>query len=141
MHEVIEGLKFSVPIFKHKLTKTGVSAAIDTLGSHGALVSIITGSAAAAIKFYFYHASASTTLAASGTAFTTNPTLTTAATASQRHAILFQGQPGMKRYIRIKVSALTASCNVVVASQLVRNRTVPVDSTLGSYTSILRPAV
>lgn len=134
-------IKFSVPIFKHKLTKTGVSAAIDTLGGNDAVLSIITGSAAAAMKFYFYHASSSTATAASATAFTTNATLTTAATASQRHAIVFEGVPNMKRYIRVKLSALTASCNVVLVSQLLCNRQIPTDSTQGSYTSIVRPTV
>lgn len=137
----IEDIKFSVPIWKIKGTKTGVSASIDTLGAEDILLSIATGSVATAEKFLFAHASASTTLFASGTAFTTNPSVTTAATASQRHGILIEGQQGRKRYLIVKLSALSASNHNVVMCHMFGNRLVPPSSTLGSYTSIVKPAV
>ena len=105
----IEDIKFSVPIWKIKGTKTGASASIDTLGAEDVLLTIMTGSVATAEKILFSHASASTTLFASATAFTTNPSVTTAATASQRHAILIEGQQGRKRYLVVKLSTLSAS--------------------------------
>lgn len=137
----IEDIKFSVPIWKIKGTKTGVSASIDTLGAEDVLLTIMTGDVATAEKFLFSHASASTTLFASATAFTTNPSVTTAATASQRHAILIEGQAGRKRYLVVKLSTLSASNHNVVVCQLIGNRTIPSTSTLGSYTSLVRPVV
>jgi hypothetical protein len=137
----IEDIKFSVPIWKIKGTKTGVSAAIDTLGAEDILLSIMTGSVATAEKFLFYHASASTTTSASATAFTTAPSVTTAATASQRHGILIEGQVARKRYLIVKLSALSASNHNVVVCHQFHNRSIPSTSTLGSYTSLVRPLV
>ena len=137
----IEDIKFSVPIWKIKGTKTGVSANIDTLGAEDVLLTIMTGDVATAEKFLFYHSSASTGSSGNSTAFTTNPSVTTAATASQRHAILIEGQAGRKRYLVVKLSTLSASNHNVVVCQLIGNRTIPSTSTLGSYTSLVRPVV
>jgi hypothetical protein len=137
----IEDIKFSVPIWKIKGTKTGASANIDTLGAEDVLLSIMTGSVATAEKFLFYHASASTASSGNATAFTTSPSVTTAATASQRHGILIEGQVGRKRYVVVKLSTLSASNHNVVTCHQFANRAIPSTSTLGSYTSLVRPLV
>lgn len=137
----IEDIQFSIPIKKHKLTKTGTSASIDTLGCHAVLLTVMRGSIAQADKLLFSHASASTTLYASGTAFTSSGSLTTAATASLNYAVLIEGQPGMKRYLIVKLSAESASQSVFVACHKFLNRNIPSTSTLGSYTSLTRPVV
>lgn len=138
----LDDIKFSYPLpWITKLVKTGRSATIDTADSHSTMIIIATGSTAIASKFYFYHVSASTTLAASGTAFTTNPTLTTAATACQCHAVLFQNQPGMKRYIRILMSKIATSAVTGALAISTYNRAVPPSATLGAFTSVIRPTV
>lgn len=122
---------------------TGFSQNIDTLGCEDVLISIATSSVATgtATKFYFYHASGSTTKAASGTAFGTNPSLTTAATASQRHAILIEGQQSRKRYLIILASKLTTSHGFNWTVLGFQNKSIPSTSTLGSYTSVVKAAV
>lgn len=126
---------------KNKATKTGASAAFDTLGYDDVLVTIATGSAATAHKFYFYHQSASTTTSTSGTAFGTLPTLTTAATASQRHVNLIEGQVARKRYLLIKLSTLGASCGTCTMVHGINRRGGFPASSHGAYTSAFRSLV
>lgn len=144
----IEDLKLIGTKLKLKDSVTGFSMiGMDTLGMEDVIISIATGSVAtnADAKYYFYHASGSTTPSTStgATAFTTNPTLTTAATASQRHAILLEGSAtqSRKRYLIIKCSKLKASNAQYVLVHGVSNRNIPSTSTMGSYTSLVRPVV
>lgn len=144
----IEDLKLIGAKLKLKDSVTGFSLiGVDTKDMEDVIVTIATGSVAtnADAKYYFYHASGATTPSTStgATAFTTNPTLTTAATASQRHAILLEGSPAItrKRYLIIKCSKLKASNAQYVVAHGVSNRSIPSTSTLGSYTSLVRVVV
>ena len=124
-------------------TVTGFSQVYDTLGCEDVLFTIATGSIATNTdtKFYFYHASASTASAGNATAFGTVPTLTTAATASQRHAVLIEGQVGRKRYLVVKMSKLKVSHGISFQAMGLNNRSIPASSTHGSFTSVIRPLV
>ncbi len=136
----LDDIKVSYPLSVAKLVKTGKSAVVDTADSHSTMLIIPRGSGTSSCKYYFYHASASTTLAASGTAFTTNPTLTTTG-ASAVHAVLIQNQPAMKRYLIIKQSTLAASLAIGVIALNSYNRAVPPSATLGAFTSVTRLGV
>lgn len=136
-----EDIKVTVPIpLKKRTGASATSCSIDTLGAHAVLFNFIRGSGTTANKLYFYHASASTTLTGSATAFTTLPTLSTT-TASGFFAILVEGQTAMKRYFLVKQSKMSTSQLNGATCTLFFNRAIPGSSTLGSFTSITRPLV
>ena len=135
-----DDIKVSYPLSVAKLVKTGKSAVVDTADTHSTMLIIPRGSGTSNCKYYFYHMSASTTTSLSATAFTTNPSVTVAG-ASAVHAVLFQGQPNMKRYILIKQSTLAASLAIGVIALGTYNRAVPPSSTLGAFTSVTRVQV
>lgn len=136
----LDDIKAAYPFSIAKLVKTGKSATVDTADTHSTMLIIPRGSGTASTTYYFYHCSASTTLAASATAFTTNPSLKVLG-ASGVYCVLFQNQPGMKRFLRIKQSTLAASCNLGMIALSTYNRAVPPSATLGAFTSVTRPAV
>lgn len=135
-----DDIKVAYPLSVAKLVKTGKSAVVDTADTHSTALHILRGSGTSSCKYYFYHMSASTTTSTSATAFGTNPSVTTTG-ASGVHTVLFQNQPGMKRYILIKQSTLAASLAVGVLAVSAYNRAVPPSALLGANVSVTRPAV
>lgn len=135
-----EDIKIAYPLSVAKLVKTGKSAVVDTADTHATMLVIPRGSGTSSCKYYFYHASASTTLSGSATAFTAGASVTTTG-ASAVHGVLITNQPSMKRYLIIKQSTLAASLAIGVVSLSFYNRAVPPSSTLGAFTSLTRPTV
>lgn len=131
----IDGLRlvsYAIPATKRATAAT--SATVDCSGAHELLVVHVHGKDSNSSAVLIRHCSASTTLFASATAFSTPVTAAIATSAAQ--AFIVRRQPGLKKCLAIKLSTTAASANNGVLVFSMRNRSEPYSSTLGAFSAV-----
>lgn len=139
MADFIEDLDIDYPISIRKRSAGTVSAVgIDCAGFANVAVLIVRGSGTGTGIVRLAHASGAATLYASATAFGTNPSASTTG-ASAAHLMLIQNQPAMKRYLVVRVSAVSTSLAFGIVVLKSKSKAFPITS-LGA-TSLTRTKV
>lgn len=126
-------IKYISALVAKKRTATGASATVDTLGAHTVLLRLVHDDSTVNTICRVRHASASTTLYASATAFST-VLVQSMATSGQKafHIPL----TGVKRYIRVLVSNVTTCAVNGVFGDLMYNRAVPPATNQGFVSAV-----
>jgi hypothetical protein len=140
MASFLEDLDIDYPISIRKRSAGTVSArTIDTSGCHEIALLITRGSGTGTLNFALSSHNSATATYAQGTAFGTNPTgaLTTESAA---HLIVIQNQPALRKFLKVRLSAVSTSLAFGLVVLKMKNRTIPGDSTLGA-TSLTRSKV
>jgi hypothetical protein len=128
----IEDIKTATPIKINRVA--GVSSGtVDTLGAHKALIRFVKGPATTKAIWRVGHTSASTTLYASATQFST-PIIVSSVTSGQTAYEI--DLTGCKRHLRVRQSMVTTSAAAGVIVDLVYNREIPPTST--GFVSVTR---
>jgi len=132
MASFIEDIDFDYPIsIRKRSAGTLSSISTDTSTCHELAVVISRGSGTGTLNVALGSHNSATATYAQSTALGTNGTVSLTG-ASAMHVILIQNQPSLKKYLKIRLSAVSTSLAFGVQILKMKNRTIPGDSTLGA---------